>query len=93
MFASQSQRINCKKHPLSLPVRGGGGVPGGERGGVRRVDGGHAAAVVAARAAGGAGAPRHGPAARHQARAARHRTLPGRRQAHIRHDRGTSLEI
>lgn len=75
---------------LSVPVRSRRGVPGGERGGVRRVDGGVAGGVVALGAGGGAGAARHGRHARPQAGAARHRPLPGRRAPALRHDRGES---
>lgn len=63
-------------------------MPGAERGGVRGVDGGVAGPLVAHGAAGRAGATRDRLAARHQARAARHGALQGRRAPAVRHDRG-----
>ncbi|XP_046977468.1 translation initiation factor IF-2-like isoform X2 [Vanessa cardui] len=81
------RRAPLRAH-LPARLRGGRGVPGRERGGVRRVDGHVAGGVVAQRARGRAGAPRRGPAARPQARAARRRALPRRGAPALRHDRG-----
>lgn len=89
--ASVVSDVRVNKCLFTCVVRSRRGVPGAERGGVRRVDGGVAGGVVARVAAGRAGAPRHGRAARPQARAAGRRPLPRRRAPRLRHDRGNFL--